>query len=293
MASARDWLAAARPKTLPAAVVPVWLGCILASGLEGVFHAGLAAATLASAVLIQVATNLFNDAIDFEKGADTQRRIGPRRITASGVADHRHVLVAGVVCLVAASVIAVPLIIARGWPVLVIGVPSLYFSYGYTGGPLPLAYRGLGELFVILFFGLVAVGGTYLIQVGTWPPGALLLGTQVGLLSTALIAVNNLRDVGEDRSTGKRTLAVRFGVAFGKAEVVACVLVPHILGLLWAAVGLSGLWLWPLLALPVGAVVVVWTLRSKPGPVLNRVLGLSALHLVGFAAGFTIGAMRL
>jgi hypothetical protein len=161
---------AARPKTLPAAIVPVWTGCVLAWKLAGVFDLTLALCTLGGSVAIQIATNFFNDAIDAKKGADTARRLGPLRVTASGLLKSQTVMGLATGFLGLAFLCGVVLYQARGWPILAIGVPSLFFSYGYTGGPFPLAYRGLGELFVIGFFGLVAVTGTVFIQLGTWPP---------------------------------------------------------------------------------------------------------------------------
>ena len=202
---------AARPKTLPAAVVPVWAGCVLAWKLTGEFDWLIAWSTLLGAVFIQIATNFFNDAIDSRKGADTERRLGPVRVTASGMMTARMVNGLAVGFLGLAFLCGVILYQARGWPVIVIGLPSLFLAYGYTGGPFPLAYRGMGEVFVVLFFGLVAVCGTVFMQTGEWPREGLLLGGQIGLLSAVLISINNLRDREEDATTGKRTLAVRFG----------------------------------------------------------------------------------
>ena len=237
------WLLAARPKTLPAAVVPVWVGSVLAWKLTGAWSPWLGVCTVLSAMAIQVATNFFNDALDFKKGADTERRLGPVRVTASGLMAPRQVVVMGFLALLFGCAMAVPLILARGWPILAIGIPSLYFAWGYTGGPVPLAYRGLGELFVLGFFGLVAVAGTVFVQTGAWFWGpSLLLGIQVGCLSTALIAINNLRDIEEDSRTGKRTLAVRFGVGWAKYEVGVLSLLPWVL---WRD---RVEWSWPVLA---------------------------------------------
>ena len=223
MATTKDWIDAARPKTLAAAVAPVLVGTAVGFQLGGQWHPWLAACTLLSCMALQIATNWFNDAIDFVKGSDTAARLGPRRITASGVVTPRQVLIAACGALIVATALSVPLILARGWPIIAIGVPSLYFCYGYTGGPAPLAYRGLGELFVILFFGLVAVTGSAFVQSGQWHPEALIAGVQIGCLSTVLIAINNLRDVVEDTLSNKRTLAVRFGTTFARGEITALV----------------------------------------------------------------------
>lgn len=283
-------LAAARPKTLPAAVVPVWAGCVLAWRLEGGCSLLLAAATLAGALCIQVATNLFNDAIDARKGADTERRLGPTRVTAGGLMSRRAVLAWAAAFLAAAFACGVVLFRARGWPIVAIGIPSLYLAYGYTGGPLPLAYRGLGELFVVLFFGLVAVAGTVFIQTGAWPAEALLLGGQVGLLSAVLISINNLRDRAEDETTGKRTLAVRLGPRGARLLVWLEIKTAALLGLAWFAFGL------PLLGL---ATLPVWSLGTRIGWVvltradgreLNRWLALAGVQLILFAAAFHLVA---
>ncbi len=284
------WILATRPKTLPAALVPVWAGCVLAWRMEGAFSWPLAAATLLGALCIQVATNLFNDAIDDAKGADTGRRLGPRRVTAGGLMSRRAVLGWAAAFLLAASVCGAVLFRARGWPVAAIGLPSLYLAYGYTGGPWPLAYRGLGEVFVVAFFGWVAVCGTVFIQTGHWAPEALLLGSQVGLLSAVLISINNLRDREEDADTGKRTMAVRLGERAARRLVV---------GEIAAAVLLAPVWL--LSARPefAGAIAPVvplgaWIGRAvgtrAAGRKLNRWLALAGMQLILFAAAFQIAA---
>jgi 1,4-dihydroxy-2-naphthoate octaprenyltransferase len=286
----RSILMATRPKTLPAAIVPVWLGSVLAWKSIGMWSAWLATCTLGSAMAIQIASNFFNDAIDARKGADTAARIGPQRVTASGLLSPAFVMAMGVAAMLVAAVFAWPLIAARGWPILAIGLPSLYFSFGYTGGPFPLAYRGLGEGFVLLFFGWIAVLGTVFVQTGAWMPHALLLGTQVGALSTALIAINNLRDAAEDATTGKRTLAVRFGVPWAKKETTFLLLLPFVLGLLWWPAGHSGFLLGPVLALPLAAGVARRVRRDEPGPGHNLLLAKAGATLVLFAIGFHLGA---
>ncbi len=286
------WLLAARPKTLAAAVVPVWAGSVLAWKLTGGWSPLLAMCALLSAIAIQVATNFFNDALDFRKGADTERRLGPVRITAGGLMAPRRVVWMGASALGVACVLAAPMVLARGWPILAIGLPSLYFAWGYTGGPLPLAYRGLGELFVLLFFGLVAVAGTVFVNTGDWfwRP-SLLLGAQVGALSTALIAINNLRDVAEDTRSGKRTLAVRFGVRWAKAEILALCVAPWLLGTVgWPALGWPALG-WSALGGIFGLVAVALpVLRTPPSARYNRFLALAGAQLILFAILFTLAA---
>lgn len=281
---------ASRPKTLPAAVVPVWVGCVLAWKLQGRLDWLMAAATLVGALAIQIATNFFNDAIDARKGADTERRLGPQRVTASGLMSPAAVMRLGGLFLLLALACGLLLFSQRGWPVVAIGLPSMFLAYGYTGGPFPLAYRGLGELFVILFFGLIAVGGTVFVQTGGWPPEALLLGGQVGLLSAVLISINNFRDRAEDATTGKRTLAVRFGPKVAAAVIWLEIKLAAFLGLLWVAWGQPLLLLASLPVLLLGTRILWGVLTRGPGPASNRLLALGGLQLVLFAGCFHLAA---
>ncbi len=277
------WILASRPKTLPAAVAPVIAGCAVAWKYAGVFHLGLALCTLLSAVAIQIAANFFNDALDFAKGADTEKRLGPLRPTSVGLVSARGMMLAAAMALLAACLLAWPLIQARGWPILAIGLPSLYFSYGYTGGPLPLAYRGLGDLWVLLFFGLIAVSGTLFVQTGQWPPHGWIAGAQIGFLSTVLIAINNLRDHEEDTSTGKRTLAVRLGPTFARAEITFLCLAPHVAGaVFWPELGWKKAALFPLPTALLGWYIARRVWRTPPSAAYNKYLALSAAQLVLF-----------
>lgn len=283
---------AARPKTLPAAVAPVVLGSALAWRLTGEFSWLLAWCTLGSTIAIQIATNYFNDAVDARKGADTAARLGPLRATAAGLLTPRQMLGAGVAMLVVAVLISLPMVAARGWPVVGIGVVSLFFTYGYTGGPVPLAYRGLGEIFVLLFFGLVAVAGTVFVQTGQWRTEALWLGAQVGMLSTVLIAINNLRDRAEDAGSNKRTLAVRFGERFARVEIALFCLGPYALGWVWSRWA-NGLDHWPqAMTMVLGMMVTASVWRTPPGRIYNQFLALSALHLVGWTVLTVWGLLR-
>lgn len=289
MSALSAWLGAARPKTLSAAIVPVWLGCVLAYGLEGECDLWLAVCTLMGAVWIQIATNLFNDAIDADKGADTEKRLGPQRVTASGLLSRRAVYAAAVVCLLVAALFGWSLVVVRGWVMLAIGLPSLYLCYGYTGGPFPLAYRGMGELFVLLFFGLIAVTGTVFVQLGAWRWEALLLGGQLGALSAVLISINNLRDCGEDATTGKGTLAVRWGVRSARGVLLLELVLPMLLGVVWFVVkGWSIVAFLPMLyvvfALPIGAGV----LRREPSGMYNTYLAMGGVQLLAFGAFYTV-----
>ncbi len=286
----RPILLATRPKTLPAAVVPVWAGTVLVWRMEGTWNAGLAFATLGGALAIQIATNFFNDAIDHWKGADTEHRTGPTRVTASGLMSPGTVMAWGAVFLGLATVCGVLLYLAAGWPVIAIGLPSLFLAYGYTGGPWPLAYRGLGELFVLVFFGFVAVAGTVYVQTLEWRIESLLLGAQVGLLSAVLISINNLRDRVEDAGTGKRTLAVRWGPKAARLMIWGEVKLAALLGIVWVFLG------WPWLFL---ATLPLWTLGLRiswgalsmdEGAAMNRLLAMAGLQLVAFAGLFHLMA---
>ena len=294
MSSLTPWILASRPKTLGAAIAPVLVGSTLGWRLSGDFCIWLLLATLGSTVCLQIATNLFNDAVDAMKGSDTKERIGPVRITASGLMSSTRVLQVAAGVLLLAILLGLPLIWQRGWPIIAIGIPSLYFCYGYTGGPMPLAYRGLGELFVVIFFGLVAVTGSAYVQSGQWHLEALVAGLQVGMLSTVLIAINNFRDVDEDSKTGKRTLAVRFGKRFARGEIRT---------LMAGAVVLSGYWIFyvsrrdmgfsyaamaTLLVVPL-MLVISREITAEPSAALNKTLAKAGATLVLFSILFCLG----
>ena len=206
----RIWLMAARPRTLPAAIAPVLVGTSLAIR-NGPFHPLAFVAALLGAVLIQIGTNLSNDYSDARRGADTEDRIGPVRVTAGGLLPPHRVLVATYLTFGAAVLCGVYLIAVAGWLLLAVGAASILAGVLYTGGPRPYGYEGLGELFVFLFFGLVAVTGSYYVQRRALPWEAFVLAVPVGLLIAAILVVNNVRDIETDRRAGKRTLAVRLG----------------------------------------------------------------------------------
>ncbi|HEY0592922.1 MAG TPA: 1,4-dihydroxy-2-naphthoate polyprenyltransferase [Thermoanaerobaculia bacterium] len=283
-----SWLLAARPKTLTAAMIPVVLGAALAWNASGRVLWIYAVLALAGALLIQIGTNLINDALDFEKGTDTADRVGPRRVTASGLIHARHVKMAALACFGLAMLAGVPLLIRGGWPLLAIGLTSIAAGYVYTGGPYPLAYNGLGELFVMLFFGLLAVGGTYYLQVLDYGSSAGVAGVAAGSLANVLLAVNNLRDAEGDAKTGKRTLAVRFGSRFAASEIAFFALLPLALGAYWWALGERAAALLPLLLLPL-AIAIARSARRDRGAVLNATLAKSAALQAGYGLLFTLG----
>ena len=219
----RVWLMAARPRTLGASIAPVIMGTAMAYR-DGGFHAPTALATLLCAVLIQIEANYANDYFDFLKGADTEARLGPTRATAAGLVTPKQMRNATLIVLGLSLLLGLCLVWRGGWPILAIGVLSVIFAALYTGGPYPLGYLGLGEVFVLIFFGPVAVGGAHYVQTLQWSLLPAVAGLAPGLISCAILAVNNLRDIDEDRRTGKRTLAARFGARFARWEYAACML---------------------------------------------------------------------
>ncbi len=217
------WFWAVRPMTLIASVAPVLMGVALAFG-DGVGHWPSACAALVGAILIQIGTNLCNDYFDFKKGADTQDRIGPPRAIVSGVLSAQQVKWGFIIAFSLAGLVACFLIARAGWPILLVGIASILSGIFYTAGPRPLAYLGLGDIFVLLFFGPVAVAGTYYVQSFEINPAIIMAGLAPGFLSVGILGINNLRDIDSDRKVAKRTLAVRFGRTFARYEYLFCIM---------------------------------------------------------------------
>lgn len=270
------WMQAIRPATLTAAVGPVAVGTGLAVS-DRAFDASVALAALLGATFIQIGTNLYNDYADFVKGADTAERLGPARAVQRGWLGPHSVKAGAYVAFAVAAVFGAYLVLVAGWPILVIGILSLVSGVLYTGGPAPLAYTGLGDLFVLLFFGLAAVGGTYYAQALTIVPEAIAGGIAVGLLATAILVVNNLRDRHTDRKAGKRTLVVRFGEAFGRYEYLVCVVGAYLttIGVVVASSSSGAVawgWLLPLVSLPL-AIIETRRVMAADGAALNPRLG--------------------
>lgn len=268
----RTWLMAARPRTLPAAVAPVLVGTALAAH-EGTFRPLVFAAALVGALFIQIGTNLSNDYSDARREADTEDRLGPVRVTAGGLVPPRRVLVWTYAAFGIAIAVGAYLIAVAGWGVLAIGAASILAGVLYTGGPRPYGYEGLGEVFVFTFFGLVAVTGSYFVQVERFEELAFALAVPVGLLASAILVVNNVRDIDTDRRAGKRTLAVRMGRPRTRRLYVALLVLAFAAPPLIWAIGALTAWLClPLLAVPLAVPLVraVWT-RSD-GPALNAAL---------------------
>ena len=220
----RIWIDAARPKTLIAAVAPVVLASAWAAA-TATFHIGLFIPILFSATAIQIGTNFANDYFDHKKGGDTPERLGPTRATQAGLVSPEQMKKAFVMAFTIAAILGTYLIGHGGWPIALIGFFSILFGIGYTAGPVPLAYKGLGDLFVFIFFGLISAAGTYYLHTGQIHPTVWLIGTACGCLATAILAVNNLRDRDEDRKTGKKTLAVRLGATVVRFEYTLCIYV--------------------------------------------------------------------
>ena len=283
------WLMAFRPKTLTAALVPVLVATALvaAHGHRVIWWITICA--ILSALCIQIGTNLVNDAFDFKKGADDHRRIGPKRVTQSGLFSARTVLIVAALMFALATALGVPLVLHGGLPIVVIGLVSILCGYAYTAGPFPLAYKGMGDVFVIFFFGVVAVTGTVFLHTGIWSGSAWIAGLQIGMLATVLIAINNLRDIETDREVGKRTLAVRLDVQGARAEIFILLALPYLLNGFWYTQGYLHAALLPLLTLP-----LAWRLsheinRHQPGQVYNRFLAWAAALHLSFGALLTLG----
>jgi 1,4-dihydroxy-2-naphthoate octaprenyltransferase len=282
-------LQAVRPATLSAAVAPVVVGSALAAA-DGVLAVGPAVAALAGAVLIQIGCNLYNDYGDFKRGADTEERVGPARAVSRGWLSARQVVTGAIVSLALAALIGVYLIAVGGWPILVLGLASLAAAILYTGGPAPLAYVGLGDVFVMLFFGLGAVGGTYFVQARAVSLPVVAASLAVGALTTAILVVNNVRDERTDRQAGKRTLVVRFGRRFGLAEHGALLCLAYALVVAVAAWRGAPGWALPLLSAPLA--VVLWRrIARADGAALNPELGATARLGLIFAALLAVGVL--
>lgn len=289
------WVRAARPKTLTAAFVPIFVGTVLALPYGAEVSWLIAVCALFSAICIQIATNIINDAIDFQKGVDTEARIGPIRPTQlamiSGQLTPLQVLLGGFCFLLLAFCTAVPLMAKGGSALIALVVISLCCAYFYTGGPYPLSRTGLGDLFVILFFGLAATIAPFYLQMGTLSLAPVVAGMQIGLLATILIAINNLRDVEGDARAGRRTFPVRFGVLAGKIEVTFCVLIPFTLNMFWWLVHMPAAAILPLLALPMAWLILHHIWRTSPGREYNKFLGFAALLHLSFGVLLGIGIL--
>ncbi|MBN1467026.1 1,4-dihydroxy-2-naphthoate polyprenyltransferase [candidate division KSB1 bacterium] len=286
----RPYLLASRPKTLPAALAPVIIGTAMAFA-DGGGHWPSALLAAFGAIMIQIGTNYANDYYDYIKGSDDQQtRLGPLRATAAGLVTPRAMRNAFIIAYAIAAAAGIYLLVRAGWPVLIIGALSILFGILYTGGPFPLGYNGLGDIFVFVFFGLVAVAGIYYVQTLGINALVLMAGIAPGLMSTAILAVNNLRDIDNDKRTGKRTLPVVLGASLGRLEYVLCLSIACCMPIL--LVILTGDHFFSISAGIVifFAVPQIRTLyREQPGGVYNTVLARTGQLLVLFSVLFSIG----
>lgn len=295
----RAWILAIRPKTLSASVAPVAVGSALAAW-DYSFRPLPALAALAGALLIQIGTNLSNDLLDYRRGADTEARLGPIRVTQAGLLSPRSVGIGAALAFALAALIGLYLISVGGRSILIIGIASIIAGILYTAGPLPLAYVGLGDLFVMLFFGVIATGGTYYVQTGHFSPQSLLLGVAIGAMSVAILTVNNLRDIETDRAAGKRTLPSRMGDArsrvYYSSLMAIAFIIPTVLSVFRGLRSEPGWGLGPgailvLLAVPLISRPAAMVRSGTSGAALNPVLGMTARAQMAHAAALCLGIL--
>jgi 1,4-dihydroxy-2-naphthoate octaprenyltransferase len=259
------WIEGARPKTLIASLSPVMIGGVIAFD-DGYFPLLVFIASLLFALCVQVGTNFANDYIDFLKGTDSEKRVGPRRLVQGGLVSPQKMRQVTMVIFGTSALLGIYLMKIGGWEIGILALAAILFGYLYTGGPFPLGYIGLGDLFVLIFFGPVATGGVYYLLAGKLSPLAILAGFPPGLLSTALLVMNNLRDFETDKRAGKKSLPVRFGMEFGKWEFASAVFLGALLPLLLFAI--SGKHPWSLsssLSLGIGF-PIIRTIFHDPSP---------------------------
>ena len=288
LSQAQIWLLAVRPKTLPAAAAPVVAGTAVAA-LDHFFRFGPALAALLAALLLQIGANIANDVFDFHRGADNEERLGPLRVTQAGLLTPRQVLTGMWLTFGLAAVLGGYLAWVAGWPVILIGLASIAAAIAYTGGPFPLGYHGLGDLFVFIFFGLVAVSGTYFVQAMSLSPLAVWTGVPLGLLITGILVVNNLRDLETDRATGKHTLAVRLGENGTQIEYLVCLLGAYLTPLLLWVFHLTpawGMFAWLSLPWAVRLMRMIYTIKGRG---LNKALAGTGQLALLYAIFYTLG----
>jgi len=291
LSSLQIWLIASRPRTLPAAVAPVLVGTALAWTVGPLNWIAFAAAALGS-LFIQVGTNLSNDYSDARRGADTDERLGPVRVTAGGLVPPKQVLFATYASFAMAVLVGIYLIIIAGPVLLLIGAASILAGVLYTGGPRPYGYEGFGELFVFTFFGIVAVTGSYFVQRQSLEWEAFILAIPVGLLASAILVVNNVRDLETDRRAGKKTLAVRLGRANTRRLFAVMVTLAYPAALIPSLVGSLNAWpVLVVLTIPIAVALVKTVASHTDGPTLNSALARSGLLELAFCLLLTIGLL--
>jgi 1,4-dihydroxy-2-naphthoate polyprenyltransferase len=284
------WVMASRPKTLPAAISPVVVGAALAAA-NGGFALWPVLAALLAALLLQIGSNLANDYFDAINGADTPDRLGPTRVTAVGLISPAAMRAGMGIVFGLAALVGLYLVWVAGWPILIIGAAAILAALAYTGGPKPFGYIGLGDLFVFLFFGPIAVCGTYYLQTLSISTGAIIASLAMGALITAILVVNNLRDIESDRAAGKHTLAVRLGIQGTRTEYLLLILVAYAMPLILAATSGSPWLLAPLITLPRARHLIVTIHHATDGPTLNAALAGTAQLGLLFAIAFSLGLL--
>lgn len=286
------WFLAIRPKTLMAGVIPVLVGSFMSFRYLSEIEWGIVFCASMVSLFIQIATNLFNDAIDFKKGSDTNQRLGPTRVTQSGLLSQQQVIAGAVAFLLLACLFVYPLVLKGGIYIAFLFLSALIFSYAYTGGPFPLSYLGLGEIFVMIYYGFAATQIAYYLQAGFVSWDSFVLSLQMGFLTTNLLAINNLRDIEEDKKTGKRTLAARLGAAFGRWEITSLTALPFVLNFYWYFTGRFFVFFLPFTTLLIAINLVrnIWI--HSPSRIYNRFLGDSSMLLAFFGLMLILG-MRM
>lgn len=289
MASTSVWISALRPKTLPAGAVPVILGSALALA-DGQFSLWNGVAALVCSLLMQIASNFFNEIYDFRRGADSAHRVGPRRAVAAGLITEKEMTVAAIVAVSAAFLIGLYLTTTAGWGIFAVGAVSLVMAWAYTGGKYPLAYLGLGEVFAFVFFGVIATCGTYVIHAHNLSASAIWLSLAPAAFSANILNVNNIRDVDTDREAGKRTLSVRFGTKAMRFAYAACMIIPFLLPFVLFAYGYSGYVFLTVTVLPMAVRLVVGVYRNN-GTALNSILAGTGVLMTFYCALMVIGLL--
>ncbi|MBA2369493.1 MAG: 1,4-dihydroxy-2-naphthoate octaprenyltransferase [Candidatus Protochlamydia sp.] len=287
----KPWFLAARPRTLPICLAPILVGTMLAQAEKVKIDWVLAVLAFLSLVFIQSGTNLINDALDFQKGADNSDRVGPQRMTQSGNLSFEQVLKGGVFCFALAILLGIPLMLAGGWPFFFILSFSIICGYLYTGGPFPFAYYGLGEPFIFVFYGLIAVPALFYLQTGYLTSTCFIAAAQMGFLAMIPNAVNNIRDIASDAKANKKTLAVKFGFSFAQWEITFFSLAPFFIGLLWLAAGKPWLAFFPLIALPIACLNIQTIWRTKQGSSYHESFGKCIMLLFIFSILLSIGCV--
>lgn len=272
-----------------AAIVPFSVGALLPGHPFSEIDFRVLFSGLIATVFLTIGVNLINDALDFKKGADTKQRIGPLRVTQAGLLSPQAVLASGLGALLLAFLFAIPLMYKGGVVFLYLTLASMVSAYLYTGGPYPLSYKGLGELFVILFYGFAAVLSSYYLQTGYLNLDAVIGSLQIGFLATVMLAINNLRDIDEDRKSGKRTLAAQFGEDFGRKEITALALLPYFLNFYWLLQGRLLTFLLPYASLFIAVNLIRCIYKHPPGKIYNRYLGEASLLMTLFGILLVLG----